>query len=237
MKKILALMLALVTSTTMLASCGDKDDSSKEEKAKKPTITASSKYELGEKQDKDTKYTEEIQKKTNESGKHTVDVTYEMDGMSMSVYSTSDGESTYVEMVMFGVTMANLETKDGTYTIVDDLKKYYKQPETDVETEQESQVDEVLEGIGEYSGTYDFTIDEKKYDAEKFVDEEGTESYLVFFEDGSVIAALTIVDGENVFFPMTVTEDVEESKLKLPSGYTEMTEDEYLEYMFGSFEE
>lgn len=237
MKKIIALMLALVTSTTMLASCGDKDDSSSKAAAKKPTITASSKYELGEKQDKDTKYTEEIQKKTKESGKHTVDVTYEMEGMSMSVYSTSNGDSTYVEMGMFGITMASLETKDGSYTIIEELKKYYKQPETDVETEENSQVDEVLEGIGEYAGTYDFTIDEKKYDAEKFVDDEGTESYLVFFEDGSVIAALTIVEGENVFFPMTVTEDVEESKLKLPEGYTEMTEEEYMEYMFGGSEE
>ncbi len=229
MKKLLAVSLALVSSLAMLTGCKDKDDDSSKGKVEKPTITAESTHEVGAKQDKNTTLLSDLMKKVENSNR-TLDTTYTIMGMTVDMYYTANADCAYSEVNMFGVNVVTLDNKDGSYVLVPEHKKYYKPEEA---TETEDAVAEFLEGLGEYEASYDYKIDGKSYTSEKFVDEEGVVSYLVFFEDGSVIAAESIEGEEVLFFPLEISAEVDESKFKLPSDYSEMTEEEYMEMLWG----
>lgn len=164
-------------------------------------------------------------------------MTYEAGGDSIDVIYTTDGNSIYSYVELMGSSFTTLRTKDGDYYIDHEEKAYYFHPDDAMQYEQEDPYDEYIGDIGEYEASYNFTIDGNSYIAEKFHDSSsGDDAYLIFDDNGYIVAGLSIVDvNDPLFFRLKVSPTVKKELLSVPDGYKELTEDEY-NSLLGYFE-
>ncbi|MBP1573593.1 MAG: hypothetical protein J6A55_07300 [Oscillospiraceae bacterium] len=164
-------------------------------------------------------------------------MSYETGGESIDVIYTTDGNAIYSYFELMGSSFTTLRTKDGDYYIDHEEKAYYFHPDDAMQYEQEDPYDAYIGDIGEYEASYNFTIDGISYIAEKFHDSSsGDDAYLIFDDNGYIIAGLSIVDvNDPMFFRLKVSPTVKKELLSVPDGYKELTEDEY-NSLLGYFE-
>lgn len=199
-------------------------------------VTADSKYEIGEKLSTSTNLLQPLRDELAK-GNQTYEMSYETGGESIDVIYTTDGNAIYSYVELMGSSFTTLRTKDGDYYIDHEEKAYYFHPDDAMQYEQEDPYDAYIGDIGEYEASYNFTIDGISYIAEKFHDSSsGDDAYLIFDDNGYIIAGLSIVDvNDPMFFRLKVSPTVKKELLSVPDGYKELTEDEY-NSLLGYFE-
>lgn len=251
MKKILAMLMALTVGCTMLAACGEEDSSSKKDKdpssvsesvaddsseadeskgddsseadASSADDASSNEEGSGAGSIDDTQFAKLVAQ-INETGNCTLSFSYE--GL-MAMYITTDGESTYADMTVFGIRGVALVTPDAAYSLDVDGKRYFKNDPADAEDDGSEYIDEFtgLDGYT-YVSTTTKSIEGKDYTVETFKDEDDAEMSIAFDADGNVCY---MVEGDE-YVPFVFTAEADASKLKLDESYTEMTEAEYQEW-------
>lgn len=199
-------------------------------------VTADSKYEIGEKLSNNTNLLQPLRDELAK-GNQTYEMTYETGGESIDVIYTTDGNAIYSYMELMGSSFTTLRTKDGDYYINHEEKAYYFHPDDAMQYEQEDPYDAYIGDIGKYEASYNFTIDGNSYIAEKFHDSSsGDDAYLIFDDNGYIIAGLSVVDvNDPMFFRLKVSPTAKKELLSVPDGYREVTEDEY-NSLLGYFE-
>ncbi len=255
MKKLIAILAALTLGCTMLAACGEEDSSSKADsssnvsaadssEADSSDVDSSSKADSSDvdssseadSSDVDSSEPDQpsgegrlnaLMDEIDSSGSFTIDMTVEQEGMTMSVYVTTDGSSTYMDMDMMGMKISALD-KDGVSYILDNAgKRYYKDETGETTASTEGMVDELVGAEFTLTGTSKVTIEGVEYDCESYksvnVDgEENTVDY-VFNADGKV----AFIGQQEEYMPVTLLAGADTSKLSI-DGYTEMTDEEYM---------
>lgn len=239
MKKAIALVLSLVMSASLLASCSDDDDS--KDKQKTPEITSSTKFEIGEKQKEDKNRSEALIEKMADKGERTINIVQEygdksdplVDSGDVIMYITGNKDAIYTYLSFSSMfNEASLRTWKGDYLIDHDAKAYTFYQDDAMYYEKGDEFESFVSDLGEFKGSYDVKIEGETFDADLFDDGGGNLYYLVFADDGSTFACITApaepdteADSEIYTFEASATAD--KSKLSIPDGYKELSEDEF----------
>lgn len=219
MKKILAAIMALAVSCTMLASCGGDSEPLKD----------GTKLTLGKEVDTDGEKLEKLIDKL-EDGEFTMEMNMSEDGMTAYIYATTDGDDAYVEMNILGLSMISLVKDDKAYVIDKDSKTYYE-----TETADNPEADDYI-SAGEFTKAYEIEADGEEYICEFYTNGETEEGY-IFADNGDVIGGCAYdEDGSLTLIPVYINTEFEKDKVKLPSGYKEVTEEEFAASMLGGLE-
>lgn len=205
------------------SSKADTDGSSDEADASSADDASSGNEGSGAESIDDTQFAKLVAK-INETGACTLSVSYQ--GL-MDMYITTDGESSYADMTVFGIRGVALVTPDAAYTIDVDGKRYYMSDPDEADNEGAELIDEFtgLDGYT-YVSTTTESINGKDYTVEKFKDDTDAEMSIAFDADGNVC----YMGEEDEYIPFVFTAEADASKLKLDESYTEMTEEEYQEW-------
>ena len=147
--------------------------------------------------------------------------------MTVYVYATSDGDDAYVEMNILGINMISLIKDDKGYVIDKETKTYYV---TEVE---EPDANDYISG-GEFTKAYEIEADGEEYICEFYTDGT-TEEGFIFADNGDVIGGCGYdEDGKLVLIPIYITTEFDKDKVEIPSGYKEVTEEEFTDAMLGN---
>lgn len=216
MKKILATVIALAVSCTMLASCGKDSE----------PLKVGTELTLGKEVDTDGEKLDDLIKEI-EDGEFTMEMDVSEEGMTVYVYATSDGDDAYVEMNILGINMISLIKDDKGYVIDKETKTYYV---TEVE---EPDANDYISG-GEFTKAYEIEADGEEYICEFYTDGT-TEEGFIFADNGDVIGGCGYdEDGKLVLIPIYITTEFDKDKVEIPSGYKEVTEEEFTDAMLGN---
>lgn len=255
MKKLLALLLALAMSCSVLASCsnsgsstgvqnnetsqlqpdgsllpGDSEADPSGDGSEDPSGDDGSSYisitlENETPKETDERLYEGLMSRIAETGVYTVNVNTE----AFNVYITTDGENTYVDFLGIAV----LSNASGDHMIDKEGKRYYldasgESGEANILDRQMLGIFTATEGMT-YSSTSTATIIGKEYTVEKYINSETGETFSYVFDAGGDLA---FVGGGENFIPLDFIDRADTSKFSL-DGYTEMTQEEYLDWFFG----
>ncbi len=172
----------------------------------------------------------------------TLDVTIsgEMEGtkIEMPLVIVRDGDDSYVKMNMFGLIDMEILTLDGkTYMIDSASKQYYVDASGESGSEVDSYTDEVEEIAGfdadMVKSSNKVTIDGDEYI--RYEVEEDGETMYVYAKGGNIkyIAGNDPDSGTMVFTFNEISNTANTDYLKVPEGYTEVTEEEYQASVMG----
>ena len=165
-------------------------------------------------------------------GSMTMEMEMEEEGLSIYVYMSTDGKSTYSSMNMMGIAITALSTPDGAYYLDTEGKRYYKDPTNqEISTGTEDIADQFLGEDQKYIKTLNVTIDGEEYVAENYTI-DGDAGYFVFNDDGDLVAVIApVAADENLqVVPMLLSAKADAEKLTLPADYTAMTDQEFQEF-------
>lgn len=255
MKKTLVLLFALAMSGSVLASCSWNDSSSSVQNNDTSLVTSDSSTDPGpdggdadpadddsSSGDESSSYVitleNETPKETDErlyeglmgriaaTGVYTINANID----SFDIYITADGESTFIDFLGIAI----LSNADGDYMIDTEGKRYYL--DTSGAASEANTINEEMLGIFTgtesltYNSTSTATIIGKEYTVEKYTNSETGEVFEYIFDAGGDLAF--VGDGET-FISLDFIDRADASKLSL-DGYTEMTQEEYLEWYFAA---
>lgn len=258
MKKTLALLFAITMVLTTAVGCSKDDTSSKasppssmtdsvidldstdnEESADDffvPTLPKEDySYKLGEAIKTEKSMYEELVKNYNEGN---FSYAYSTEDNSYIFYESSDKNHTF-HWTHSNKKLAVLKTNGETYIIDIAGKKYCKGEEGDYSSE--SNIKELNDAYmnGQYVRSYEITYNGEKYIAElvKLDILNGNGAYFVFDDNGDAIAYIsTNVDGSPLVTSLRLS-DADVQNFEIPSGYTEISRDDMIEYLGGELQE
>lgn len=155
------------------------------------------------------------------------------DGIELVIYMTMEGNNIYVDMDFLGIAMTVLSTDEASYIIDTDTKKYYTDS-TGSMSDQLGAEDLLSEFTAlddmTYISTSSVTIDGASYTMETYENEYGTEVKYIFDASGDVVA---INNDGSEFIPFLLSRKADTSKFSV-SGYTQMTDEEFLAWLENS---
>lgn len=257
MKKTLAMLLALAVSAAMLSACGS-DDSFSATKDKSSVIAADDSSSTADTSEDDSsagdddssegevpkfectieneaaletdeRMFEALVGTVAESGEFTVNTNIQADGMSLVMYVTTDGTSTFIDMNLMGMSLTVMSNNDGEYMLDTEGKKYYLAPEGSMSMS--SAGEELIAGMTTLDGvtyreTCSATVNGEECVIEKYINNETEiEVSYIFDADGK----LAIVGNGDLYMPFEFTASADASKFSL-DGYTAMTDEEFVEW-------
>lgn len=229
MKKLLAASLALVSSLTMLTGCGGP------KLEDLPTLSAGDKVVIGEEKNTKDRLTEALLEEVEDKQRCTVEIAVSQEGVTVYLLASRDDDEAYVDMELMGMHVETYVDGDEGYIICDELEGYVEQ-EFDENKFQDIEAADILStATNTYVATYDVEIDGEKYIAEKFTDaENGGYIYHVFYEESVIGIINEDSTGALTLTPAKITSGAEKDLLKVPSGYDEISEEEYTAAMQSS---
>jgi len=244
MKKLFALLLALVLVLSLAACGGGDDDKTPSSDDKTPSSSGQQEQntpDLDDGEDKGVEDASDTQQdggttdlsgylgtKTGKfysrfaDGRMYMEYEMEMEGQTMTMISATDGDRTYSETRMGGTSMGvSIMIGEDMYTIDHASKMVIKMSlGADTQTIAGAVLEESDVDMGDYkTGTRE--IDGKTYDTEEWI-VEGASSIMCF--DGDDLAYMIgAFEGEEMIMKIVeVSDDVDDSLFEIPDDYTVM---------------
>lgn len=168
-------------------------------------------------------FTKELMEDINTSGEFTMDMECSGDMYSGSVYLTSDGDNTYYEASFNDFTLRQLTTSDGAY-LLDSADKRYFRIGDDSPFITNDITDAFIDMDLEYTGTVGSQFNGIYYYCETF------SSGARYYYDTESFEMKAIESGEAKAVVNKFTAEADSSKFKIPSDYTEMSEEDFSEW-------
>ena len=232
MKKFLALLLAAMMLLSLTACGGDTtppaDDGGDVQQEQQNTPNPAEGEDAQSPDDGDADLSGYLGTKTGKfysqfaDGRMYMEYEMEMEGQTMTMISATDGEKTYSESKIDGVSMGvSIIDGEDMYTIDHASKMVIKMSlGADAQTIAGAVIEESDVDMGDYkTGTRE--IDGKTYDTEEWI-VEGASSIMCF--DGDDLAYMIgAFEGEEVVMKIIqVSHDVDDSLFEIPDDYTLM---------------
>lgn len=163
-------------------------------------------------------FTEELMDEISASEEFTINMDYSNDDITGNVYITTDGKSSYMEMDVYGFKINELTTDTGIYIIDNDNMRYYKIDDEVLDIG--DIVSELVDMDLVYMGTDKAELSGVSYFRENF------DNGACYYYDAESFD-LKYITMDNVTIPIKeFSSKANNDKLKVPSEYREMTEEE-----------
>ena len=156
-----------------------------------------------------------------------------VEGMTMEIpmLMSTDGKNTYVCTSVFGINMEVLSLDGKDYMLDQANKVYYATEDASLSTDEMTpeEFTSILDGAVKANKV---TIEGVEFDRVEYSTDDM--SGFAYFKNGMIKYMAAVADGENMLMVVDRFEaKADASLLSLPADYKEVTEDEYMELVYG----